>query len=117
MVHFLVQNPQVPHGTIKVLFTPDEEIGQGTSKLDMKKLGAQYAYTLDGGEAGTLEDETFSADAVTITIQGVIAHPGYAKDKLVNALKIVGDILDALPKNEFSPETTSENKVLYTRFV
>lgn len=107
MVTFLVNNPTVKHGTIKILFTPDEEVGKGTAKVDLKKLGADFGYTLDGGELGTLEDETFSADGATITVNGVIAHPGYAKGKLVNALKIVGEILAALPKNEFSPETTN----------
>jgi tripeptide aminopeptidase len=104
---FFMQNPAVKHGDIKILFTPDEEVGQGTAKVDMQKLGAQFGYTLDGGDAGSLEDETFSADAATITISGVIVHPGYAKDKLVNALKVAGAVLDALPKNEWSPETTS----------
>ena len=104
---FLMQNPSVKHGDIKILFTPDEEVGKGTAKVDMQKLGAQFGYTLDGGEAGSLEDETFSADGATITIYGVIVHPGYAKGKLVNALKIAGAILDALPTNEWSPETTS----------
>ena len=104
---YFMQYPSVKHGDIKILFTPDEEVGQGTAKVDMQKLGAQFGYTLDGGEAGSLEDETFSADAATITISGVIVHPGYAKDKLVNALKIAGTVLDALPKNEWSPETTS----------
>lgn len=103
---FFVQHPAVKHGDIKILFTPDEEVGKGTAKVDMKKLGASFGYTLDGGEAGSLEDETFSADGVTITIEGVIVHPGYAKGKLVNALKVAGAILDALPKNEWSPETT-----------
>ena len=103
---FFMQNPAVKHGDIKILFTPDEEVGKGTAKVDMQKLGAQFGYTLDGGEAGSLEDETFSADGATITIHGVIVHPGYAKDKLVNALKIAGAVLDALPKNEWSPETT-----------
>lgn len=103
---FFIQNPAVKHGDIKILFTPDEEVGQGTAKVDMQKLGAQFGYTLDGGEAGCLEDETFSADGATITIHGVIVHPGYAKDKLVNALKIAGAVLDALPKHEWSPETT-----------
>lgn len=103
---FFVQHPEIKHGDIKILFTPDEEVGQGTAKVDMQKLGAQFGYTLDGGEAGSLEDETFSADGATITIHGVIVHPGYAKDKLVNALKIAGAVLDALPKNEWSPETT-----------
>ena len=104
---YFMQYPSVKHGDIKILFTPDEEVGQGTAKVDMQKLGAQFGYTLDGGEAGSLEDETFSADAATITISGVIVHPGYAKNKLVNALKIAGTVLDALPKNEWSPETTS----------
>ncbi|HMO60666.1 MAG TPA: peptidase T [Ferruginibacter sp.] len=104
---YFMQNPSVKHGDIKILFTPDEEVGRGTDKADMKKLGAQFGYTLDGGEAGCLEDETFSADAATITINGVIVHPGYAKDKMVNALKVAAAIIDALPKNEWSPETTS----------
>ena len=103
---FFMQNPAVKHGDIRILFTPDEEVGKGTAKVDMHKLGAKFGYTLDGGEAGSLEDETFSADAATITIEGVIVHPGYAKGKLVNALKVAGAILDALPKNEWAPETT-----------
>ncbi|MCY7291926.1 MAG: peptidase T [Ferruginibacter sp.] len=107
---FFVQNPSIKHGDIKILFTPDEEVGQGTAKVDMKKLGAEFGYTLDGGEAGCLEDETFSADAAVITIHGVITHPGYAKDKLVNALKIAGAVLDALPKHEWSPETTQKKQ-------
>ena len=110
MVHFLLQNPALKHGEIKVLFTPDEEVGRGTAKLDMEKLGADFGYTLDGGEAGSLEDETFSADAVTITIHGVISHPGYAKGKLLNALKIAADILEALPKDSLSPETTEKRQ-------
>jgi tripeptide aminopeptidase len=110
MANYLGTHPEIKHGEIKILFTPDEEVGKGTSMLDFKKLNADYAYTLDGGEAGTLEDETFSADAVRITIHGVIAHPGYAKNKLVNAIKIAGEIIDALPKDEWSPETTSKRK-------
>lgn len=102
----LQANPDIKHGTIKILFTPDEEVGKGTAKIDMKKLGADFGYTLDGGEIGSLEDETFSADAAVITVNGVIAHPGYAKGHLVNGLKIAGAILDALPKDEWSPETT-----------
>lgn len=107
---FFVQNPAVKHGDIKILFTPDEEVGQGTAKVDMQKLGAQFGYTLDGGEAGSLEDETFSADGATITVSGVIVHPGYAKGKMINALKIAAAILDALPKNEWSPETTDKRE-------
>ena len=107
---FFMQNPAIKHGDIKILFTPDEEVGQGTAKVDMQKLGAQFGYTLDGGEAGSLEDETFSADGALITVHGVIVHPGYAKDKLVNALKVAAAILDALPKNEWSPETTDKRE-------
>ena len=107
---FLIKNPSVKHGKIRILFTPDEEIGQGTAKLDMPKLNADFGYTLDGGEAGSLEDETFSADGATIIINGVISHPGYAKNKLVNALKVGGEILHALPTNEWSPETTERKQ-------
>jgi len=110
MANYLMLHPEIKHGTIKLLFTPDEEIGAGTAKIDLKKLGATIAYTLDGGEAGTLEDETFSADGVKITIEGVISHPGYAKDKLVNAIKIVGEIAASLPKQEWSPETTEKRQ-------
>lgn len=106
LANFLVINPGIKHGEIKILFTPDEEVGRGTAKLDLDKLGADFGYTLDGGEAGSLEDETFNADAVNITIHGVISHPGYAKHKLVNALKIAAAIIDILPKDCLSPETT-----------
>jgi len=107
LADFLLKNPATKHGDIKILFTPDEEVGKGTAKVDLKKLGADFAYTLDGGPVGTFEDETFSADGVRITINGIIIHPGYAKDRLVNALKIAGEIIAALPKGELSPETTS----------
>jgi len=110
MANFLMTHPEVKHGKIRILFTPDEEIGKGTANLDMNRLAADFGYTLDGGELGTLEDETFSADAAVITIHGVIAHPGYAKGHLVNALKIAGEILAALPKKEFSPETTKKRE-------
>jgi tripeptide aminopeptidase len=103
---YLVNNQDILHGEVRIVFTPDEEVGKGTAKIDMKKVGAQFGYTLDGGEAGSLEDETFSADGATIIIHGVIAHPGYAKGKLVNAMKIAGAVLEALPKDEWSPETT-----------
>lgn len=108
--HFLMNHTEVKHGTIKILFTPDEEVGKGTANLDMKKLGASFGYTLDGGERGSLEDETFSADGVQLIIHGVITHPGYAKDKMVNALKIAGDVLASLPREELSPETTEEKQ-------
>lgn len=110
LAHFLTTNKNVKHGEIKILFTPDEEVGKGTAKVDLKKLGADYGYTLDGGEAGSLEDETFSADGVKVIIHGVSAHPGYAKDKMVNALKIGGEILAALPKDRLSPESTEGKK-------
>lgn len=106
MVNYLTTHPEIKHGDIKILFTPDEEVGKGTAKVDLKKLGADFGYTLDGGEIGTFEDETFSADGVKVIIKGIITHPGYAKDKLVNALKIAGEILAELPKNGLSPETT-----------
>ena len=105
-VYFLKNNPQIKHGTIKVLFTPDEEIGRGVDKADLKKLGADFAYTIDGETAGNLEDETFSADAVIVTIEGVSTHPGFAKGKMEHAIKIAAAIVDRLPKNTCSPETT-----------
>ena len=107
---FIMKNPSVKHGTIKILFTPDEEVGKGTAKLDMKKLGADFGYTMDGGEAGSLEDETFSADGAKIIINGVIAHPGYAKNKLVNAIKVAGEILHTLPTTEWAPEATEKKE-------
>src|ERR1700726_4336653 len=103
--HFLVTNPQIKHGAIKILFTPDEEIGRGVDKADLKKLGADFAYTIDGETAGNIEDETFSADAATITLEGVSTHPGFAKGKMENAIKISAAIVDRLPKNTCSPET------------
>ena len=109
-VQKMVQNPNIPHGDIKILFTPDEEIGHGVDYINIDKLGADYGYTLDAGERGCYEDETFSADGATVNFYGISAHPGYAKDKLVNALKIAGDFLSRLPKNEWSPETTSDRE-------
>jgi tripeptide aminopeptidase len=104
--HFLVRNPQIKHGTIKILFTPDEEIGRGVDKVDLTKLGADYAYTVDGETAGHIEDETFSADGATVTIQGVSTHPGFAMGKMEHAIKIAAAIVDRLPKTTCSPETT-----------
>ena len=106
MVNYLQTHPEIKHGTIKILFTPDEEIGRGVDKLDLEKLSASVAYTLDGGERGSLEEENFSADGVTITIHGISAHPGSAKDKMVNALKVAADFIASLPKEELSPEST-----------
>ncbi|WP_426407376.1 peptidase T [Bradyrhizobium ganzhouense] len=105
--HFFINNPDVKHGTIKILFTPDEEIGRGVDNVDIKKLGADFGYTMDGESAGSVEDETFSADGATITITGVSAHPGYAKGKMEHAIKIAAAIVERLPKEGCSPETTS----------
>ena len=107
MANYLMQHPEIKHGTIKLLFTPDEEVGKGTAKVDLKKVGADFGYTLDGGELGTLEDETFSADGATITVHGIIAHPGYAKGKMINAIKIAAEIIAALPTESWCPEATS----------
>ena len=103
---FLLANPQIGHGEIKILFTPDEEIGRGVDKADLKKLAADFAYTIDGETAGNFEDETFSADAATISIEGVSTHPGFAKGKMEHAIKIAAAIVDRLPKDTCSPETT-----------
>lgn len=105
-LRYLAKNPGIPHGTIKVLFTPDEEIGRGVDKADLKRLGADVAYTIDGESAGYIEDETFSADGAVVTIQGVSAHPGFAKGRMENAIKIAADIIGRLPKDGCSPETT-----------
>lgn len=107
---YLMENPSIKHGAIKIVFTPDEEVGKGTAKIDMEKLGARFGYTMDGGEAGSLEDETFSADSIQIVVNGVSAHPGYAKGKMVNAIKVAGAILTALPKNEWAPEATEKKE-------
>jgi tripeptide aminopeptidase len=107
-VHYFIQHPELKHGKVRVLFTPDEEIGRGVNKIDLGRLGAEFGYTLDGGELGTMEDETFSADAMTVTFHGVSAHPGYARGKLVNALKVAAQFIGSLPKDEWSPETTDD---------
>lgn len=106
MANYFMLHPELKHGVIKLLFTPDEEIGRGVDKVDLKRLGADFGYTLDAGERGAFEDETFSADSVTITFTGVSAHPGYGKDKLVNAVKAAGALLELLPAHALSPETT-----------
>lgn len=105
--NYLITHPEIKHGIIKILFTPDEEIGRGVDKADMKKLGAEFAYTIDGEKRGTIEDETFSADGVMLTIHGVSAHPGFAKGKMESAIKAAGEILAKLPKDYLSPESTS----------
>jgi len=106
MASYLMSHPEIEHGTIKLLFTPDEEVGRGTEHLDLKKLGADFGYTLDGGELASFEMETFSADGLILDIQGVIAHPGAAKGVMQNAIKIAAAIVAALPQNEWSPEHT-----------
>nr|WP_205502129.1 peptidase T [Rhodopseudomonas sp. BR0G17] len=103
---FLLAHPEIKHGTLKILFTPDEEIGRGVDKVDLAKLGADFAYTMDGESAGHIEDETFSADSALITIEGVSAHPGFAKGKIEHAIKIAAAIIERLPKTGCSPETT-----------
>jgi tripeptide aminopeptidase len=102
---FLIDNPDIKHGAIRILFTPDEEIARGVEKVDLKKLGADFGYTLDGETAGTIEDETFSADAAEILIKGVAIHPGFAYGKMENAIRIAGDIIAKLPR-DMAPETT-----------
>lgn len=110
LANYLTTHPGVKHGNIKLLFTPDEEIGRGVNKVDLQKLGAQFAYTLDGSERGAFEDETFSADGVLVNIYGVSTHPGDAKGKMVNALKILSEFIADLPKDSYSPETTSDHE-------
>lgn len=105
-VNFLVTHPEIKHGKIRILFTPDEEIGRGVNKVDMKKLGAEIGYTVDGSDLGTIENETFCADGVDVKIHGVNFHPGWAKGKMQNAIKIACEIMEALPDDTLSPETT-----------
>lgn len=106
LAQYLIQHPEVKHGKIRILFTPDEEVGRGVEHVDMKKLAADFGYTLDSGERGWLEGESFSADGAVATIHGISAHPGYAKGKLVNAIKIASEFVAALPSDSWSPETT-----------
>jgi tripeptide aminopeptidase len=108
LVDFLQQHPEIKHGKIRILFTPDEEIGRGVNNVDMQKLGADFGYTLDAAERGSFEEETFSADGMKFIFHGVAAHPGHAKDKLVNAIKLASAFIDSLPKDELSPETTED---------
>lgn len=103
---FLIDHDEIKHGKIRILFTPDEEVGKGVDNIDMKKLGAEIGYTMDGADLGSVENETFSADAVTIKIHGFSIHPGFAKDQLESAVKIGAEILSRLPKDSMSPETT-----------
>jgi tripeptide aminopeptidase len=106
VAEYLVAHPEIPHGKIRIGFTPDEEVGNGTKHFDVKRFGAQYAYTIDGETLGEIEMETFSADSMTVTFQGFNTHPGLGKGKLVNAIKIAADFIGRLPKDGLSPETT-----------
>ncbi len=107
---YLQAHPEIPHGNIRILFTPDEEVGRGVEQLNMQKLNADFGYTLDGGPLGDIEDETFSADAATVTFHGVSAHPGYAKGKMINAIKLASEFVASLPKEGWSPETTEKRQ-------
>lgn len=106
LARHLLTHPEIPHGEVRLCFTPDEEIGRGAGKLPLEKLGAEVAYTLDGGEVGELCYETFSANRAVVEVTGVSIHPGYAKDKLVNALHLAAKILQTLPQTSRTPETT-----------
>lgn len=106
----LLQYPTIPHGKIVVLFTPDEETGRGTERLSVAELGADVAYTLDGGELGSYEEETFHADEVLISVEGVMAHPGYAKGKMVNAITIAAQMVDTIAKELPKPEQTEHRE-------
>ena len=107
---YMLEHPELKHGDIRILFTPDEEIGKGVDHLDMEKLNADFGYTLDGGPEGSIEDESFSADGMKVTIEGLSAHPGYAKGKMVNAIKMAALLVDSLPKDTLTPETTSNRE-------
>ncbi len=106
-VNYLITHPEVKHGTIKICFTPDEEVGRGTEKFDVNNFGAKYAYTVDGQTRGEVEAETFSADSMSFTFYGRNIHPGYAKGKMINSVKVASEFINSLPKDRLSPETTS----------
>jgi tripeptide aminopeptidase len=105
-LEYLVAHPEIPHGPVRVGFTPDEEVGTGTRHFDVKRFGAEYAYTVDGETLGELQVETFSADAISVTFHGCNTHPGFAKGKMVNAIKVAAAFIDRLPRESLSPETT-----------
>jgi tripeptide aminopeptidase len=104
---YLVAHPEIPHGAVRIAFTPDEEVGRGTAHFDVGRFGAHCAYTVDGGSRGEVEVESFSADAITVTFHGFNTHPGYGKGRMVNAIKVAADFVHALPADRLSPETTS----------
>ncbi len=105
-IQYLIDHPEIPHGTIRVAFTPDEEVGKGAHKFDVEKFNAEWAYTIDGGEVGELEYENFNAAGAKVTIEGVNVHPGYAKDKMINSMLIAADFIQALPGDEVPERTT-----------
>ncbi len=105
-VEYLMAHPEIPHGAVRVAFTPDEEIGRGANHFDVGRFGALCAYTVDGGSAGELEWESFSADAMTVTFKGFNTHPGYARGRMVNAIKLAAELIARLPHDRLSPETT-----------
>lgn len=109
-MNYLITHPEVKHGTIRICFTPDEEVGRGTEKFNIEKYGAKFAYTMDGSTRGEVETETFSADAVVIKFNGKNVHPGYAKGKMINAVKIASRFIELLPKGSLSPETTEDRQ-------
>jgi tripeptide aminopeptidase len=111
-MEFLIKNPQIEHGTIRIGFTPDEEVGRGADHFDVEKFGAELAYTIDGGEIGELEFENFNAACAKITVKGRSVHPGYAKDKMINSALIAGELMDMFPKKE-TPATTEGYEGFY----
>lgn len=109
-VNYLIENPEIKHGKIRIAFTVDEEVGTGTEHFDVKHFGADYAYTIDGETVGEVEDETFCADTAIVTIKGVNVHPGYAKDRLISGIKLGAEFIEKLPKDSLSPETTEKRE-------
>lgn len=103
---YLMQHPEIPHGVVRICITPDEEVGQGAKYFDVAGFGADYAYTIDGEQLGAIENETFCADSMTVTFKGVNIHPGFAKGKMVNSIKLAAAFVDALPKDGLAPEFT-----------
>lgn len=108
--HFLLAHPEIKHGTLRICITPDEEVGQGTKYFDVEKFAAKYAYTVDGEQLGSIENETFCADSLTVVFEGISIHPGFAKDKMLNSVKIASRFLEKLPKDALSPETTEKKE-------
>ncbi len=105
-VEYLLAHPEIAHGPVRIGFTPDEEVGNGTKYFDVERFGAYCAYTMDGETLGELQVETFSADSITVTFHGFNTHPGFAKGKMVNAIKVASEFISRLPKDKLSPETT-----------